>query len=392
MRVLIPVFVREFYLANPGFFLLVVAFAGGFMRSYDHIALAEFFISAPLVSTIPLAIWLLYTLKVMNFNHEKIKQNENEFIFCFILFPVLNQWGLAIRVVFIQLLPVFLYGLFLCLVASKYGMMPSLLMIVTGFMLLIVMSAYHLIWWLCHPNHEKKVMMLSRFLNLQFTKPFPFFFIEWISRHDLAMLLGTKIFSGLIVVGITALYKTETYDLRLLSIGILISSAANTGLILSLHRFENFHMSWWRGLPITLLKRMYFSLITIGIIFLPEVILLIRSFPQGWNWHDYLVSTFFLFSIPMLFYGMLFVKDRNQEEIMPVVFYCVIGWFVLILFKIPILLLGIVNAFTGLILWKRFHYSFEYVTRKNPPLKKSNRTISRRIQLCSQDWSRRPES
>lgn len=176
MRVLIPVFVREFYLTNTGFFLLVVAFAGGFMRSYDHIALAEFFVSAPLVSTIPVIIWFLYTLKVMNFNRERIKQNENEFIFCFILFPVSKQWGMAIHIVFIQLLPVFLYGLFLCLIASKHGMIHSIFMIVMGCMVLVGMSAYHLIWWLRHPNHEKKVLMLSRFLNHQFTKPFPLFF------------------------------------------------------------------------------------------------------------------------------------------------------------------------------------------------------------------------
>src|SRR6187455_2700572 len=90
MRVLVPVFVREFYLANTGFFLLVIAFAGGFMRSYDHVALAEFFISSPLVLIIPIGFWLLYSLKVINFNWEKTKQNENEFIFCF---PRQNNGG-----------------------------------------------------------------------------------------------------------------------------------------------------------------------------------------------------------------------------------------------------------------------------------------------------------
>ncbi len=125
MRVLIPVFVREFYLANTGFFLLVIAFAGGFMRSYDHIALAEFFISSPLVLIIPIGFWFLYNLKVINFNWERIKQNENEFIFCFMLFPLSKQWWMAIRVVLIQLLPAFIYGLFLCLLAWKHDLTNS---------------------------------------------------------------------------------------------------------------------------------------------------------------------------------------------------------------------------------------------------------------------------
>jgi len=49
---------------------------------------------------------------------------------------------------------------------------------------------------------------------------------------------------------------------------------------------------------------------------------------------------------------------------MTLVFYCGIGWFVLVLFDVPILLLGILNALAGLVLWKKYYYSFEYVSRK----------------------------
>ena len=86
MRVLNAILVREFYLANSGFFLLVVAIAGGFMRGYEHIALAEFFISTPMVLCIPLTVWILYALKVANFNGERLSLQENEFVFYFPLF------------------------------------------------------------------------------------------------------------------------------------------------------------------------------------------------------------------------------------------------------------------------------------------------------------------
>ena len=181
MRVLIPVFVREFYLANTGFFLLVIAFAGGFMRSYDHIALAEFFISSPLVLIIPIGFWFLYNLKVINFNWERIKQNENEFIFCFMLFPLSKQWWMAIRVVLIQLLPAFIYGLFLCLLAWKHQLVNSFVVIVIALMLLVLMSAYHLRWSL-HHNHKRNFLLYTLTFNLQFTKPFPLFFMN--GSHD----------------------------------------------------------------------------------------------------------------------------------------------------------------------------------------------------------------
>jgi hypothetical protein len=364
MRVLIPIVVREFYLANTGLFLLVIAFAGGFMRSYDHIALAEFFISSPLVLMIPIGFWFLYNLKVINFNWERIKQNENEFIFCFMLFPVSKQWWMAIRVVVIQLLPVFLYGLFLSLLAWKHEMFNSIVVILIALKILVSTGAYHLIWSLHNPNYEKKVSFISRFLNLQFEKAFPLFFIEWMARHEFVMLLGTKFFSALIILSITALYKTDIYDLRLLSIGIIIVSAANTGLIHAMHHFENFHLSWLKGLPLPFLKRIFYSLLTIVIILLPEMAFLVQNFPTGLGWHNLAISAFFLFSIALLIYGLLYAKDRNQQEIMTLIFYCGIGWFVLVLFHVPILLLGILNAVVGLVLWKKLYYFFEYVSRK----------------------------
>ena len=107
MRVLNAILVREFYLANSGFFLLVVAIAGGFMRGYEHIALAEFFISTPMVLCIPLTVWILYALKVANFNGERLSLQENEFVFYFPLFPVITQWSLVLRAAALQLSPVF---------------------------------------------------------------------------------------------------------------------------------------------------------------------------------------------------------------------------------------------------------------------------------------------
>lgn len=375
MRVLIAVFVREFYLTNTGFFLLIIAFAGGFMRSHDHIALAEFFISSPSVLGIPLMLWFFYTLKVMKFNRDRLKQNENEFMFCLLLFPSLSQRWMVIRVVLIQLLPVFIYGMFLILVAWKNSMTESVVTIVIGFILLVAASAYHLMWHLYHPNDEKNVYFLSRLLNHQLTKRYPLFFIEWTMRHEFVLFTGTKIFTGLIIAATTTFYKTDTYDLRLLGLGILISSAANTGLILSLHRFENFHLHWIKGLPFSFVKRIFFTLIPMGIILLPEVMLLLKRFPPGRNWYDYINAIFFLISIPIFFYGILHVKDRSQEEITPIVFYCVVGWFVLVLFKIPIPLLGIINAVTGLLLWIRFYYSFEYVARKTGSKVKNQATL-----------------
>jgi len=364
MRVLNAILVREFYLANSSFFLLVIAIAGGFMRSYEHIALAEFFISTPMVLIIPVAIWSVYSLKVINFNRERIALSENEFVFCFILLSETKQWSMTLRVAALQLLPVFLYGAFLCLVASKHGLAIPIIVIVISSGILLWTTAFHLLLGLRYPNHEKKISPISRLLNTRLTKPISLFFIEWTIRNDLAMFVGTKVFTILTLTGITELYKTDSYDLRLLSLGIVIGSSANASLMQTFHHFENFHMNWLKGLPLSFLKRMSSNLLTIIIMVMPEALVLIKNFPQELSWLECGAATIFLLSIPILFYGGSYIKDRNQQEIMPIVFCFVLGWFVAILFKIPILLLAAINISIGIYLWKKFYYSFEYISKE----------------------------
>jgi hypothetical protein len=178
------------------------------------------------------------------------------------------------------------------------------------------------------------------------------------------MLTGTKIFSSLLLIGITILYQTDTYDLRLLSIGIVISAAANTALIMALHHFENFHLYWLKGLPLLSLNRLWRSFATMVILLLPEIIVLIRNFPAALTWVECGAGVVLLFSISILFYGGLYAKDRNQQEIMPVVFTLVIVWFIMVLSKVPIILIAVANLSIGLYLYKKYYYSFEYVAKE----------------------------
>jgi len=54
--VLHKVMVREFYRSNASFFLVVIGLGAGFMRSNEHVALAEFFVSSPLLLLFPIIV------------------------------------------------------------------------------------------------------------------------------------------------------------------------------------------------------------------------------------------------------------------------------------------------------------------------------------------------
>jgi hypothetical protein len=362
MSVPMAVFVRQFYLANSSFFLLIVVLAGGFMRSIDHIILAEFFISTPLVTMIPVSLWVLYAIKVINFDLQTLKENENQFLFCIPFLSASTQWSIACRVATLQLFPVFLYALFLCAVAWKYAMTMSIVIVLLSSVLLLIVVAVVILRSLQSPHYEKQLSWLSQLVNTRFTKPYILFYIEWVTRQQFVMMVSSKILSVLIMFGITALYKTDIYDSRLLMIGVLFASYANITLIQAQHYFENFQLAWIRGLAISLFRRILLTTTVILLVILPESAVLMKTFPSAaLPWTNYVYSIGFMASILLLFYSLLFRRHHNQKEAMPMVFAFAIVCFLLVLSKIPVAALIAINVSLALFLWIKNYYSFEYL-------------------------------
>ncbi|HOX84218.1 MAG TPA: hypothetical protein PLJ60_03695 [Chryseolinea sp.] len=357
------ILVREFYRANAGLFFLAIGISAGFMRSYEHVALAEFFSASPVLMLVPISVWTIYTINVMKFNRDVLKRKENEFIFHVTLLPPPQKWAGLFVTLFYQLLPAILYGIFLMAFAIRNDFMDTILMIIASLLLLVIVGAFALSHALHHSNQEKKVSLLSKFINLSFTKPFPLFFPEWIARREPLMLFGTKIFSSLILLGVTQLYKTDIYDLRLLGLGIVIAFSAQVVLVWEVQRFDNFYFPLNRNLPIPFSKRLLYFVCTLLILIIPELGMIIKNFPAEFNNLNMILSILFALSIPVFFYGWLYTKDRDQEKLMPFLFFFSISWILLILFKIPLWAIASINLNVGLACLKKFYYSFEYISK-----------------------------
>lgn len=356
------VFVREYYRQNASFFLLVIGLAGGFMRSHDHIALAEFFVSSPLLLLIPFAIWTLYILKVTAFNTEALRRSENEFLFTFALLKHSEQWTAAFLTVFNQAAPATLYGIFLIAIAIKHQVILSVGLVVLMLLVLMILATMKLYYMLNHPDQERKVNKFKRLLDRTFSKPYPIFFPEWILRRQPLMLVGSKIFSGALLLAVIYLYGTDTYDHRLLAMGIVIAASAQVPLLLELHQFENFHFSLVRQLPLSFFKRFLYTLTTILLLTLVEVGLLITYFPTSLPAGVLLQSILFFVSMLVFQQGLLYAKTRTQEQLMSRVFILAMVLIVLVLFKIPLIVFTAIHLLAGIFIWHRNYYRFEYIT------------------------------
>lgn len=364
--VLSKVLVREFYREHAGFFLVVVGIAAGFMRAPEHMALAGFFTSQPLTALIPIGLWLLYTLRIISFNAQALKRSENSFVYNLVFLPAHVRLYSLIQVLYVQLLPALAYGAFLVVIALRNGMWPAVVLLTLSLAGFIPLAVYGLEHVLHHPGQEHRVSALQRYINRTFTRPSFLFFMGWIVRRQVVMLIWSKVFSCALLFAMLKLYTTDDYDIRLMGLGTVLAFAATVNVVWELHRFNNFHFALLRQLPFSLARHMAGFMLTLLILTLPETGLLVSRFPRGFGVTAFLSNYCFALSIPFLFYSLLYIKDRHQEQLMTPVFCLVIGWFVLVLFSVPLAVLAGLNAAIGITVWKIYWYKFEYLADSTP--------------------------
>jgi hypothetical protein len=371
LKIFAKVYIQTFYRENASFFLVIIGVAGGFMSSVEHIALAEFFLSSPSTSLIPVLLWTVYALKIVNHNATATRRKQNEFLFTHSLFPLGQQYRNVLFVLLNQLAPAFVYGGFLAVMAVKLDLWIQLSIISIGLLLILIATSVSLKYFLTNPDAEKKVGFVDRLLNKVFIRPYPGFIIEWLSRKKTFLLISVMAFCSLFLFGVLILYTTDSYDFRLLQMALVIVASGNVQLIQEIHSFETLHFSILQQQPLSFSKRICYLLPVFVFISLPQMALLLRYFPTNLNWLTLIECIAFMIGYPFFLYGLLYRRQINQEQFMRVAFGCALCMFVLALFGVPNWIITILAVATGLSIWKQNFYKYEVV---NEVLKHHNKS------------------
>ena len=103
-------------------------------------------------------------------------------------------------------------------------------------------------------------------------------------------------------------------------------------------------------------------LITQMLLLLPLMGMLITYFPTNLSRVVLLEAVVFFSGVSVFWSGLLYQKDRDLDETIKIVFAFSILAIVLILFKIPIWVLGCLSALIGAYWWWKYYYRFEHVS------------------------------
>jgi hypothetical protein len=364
ITILRKIFIQQFYALNAAFFLLIITLTFGFMSGVEHKALAEFFTASPVLTLIPIAIWSIYLLKIINFNRSRLTLDENRFLREFVLIRKMSRYQTLSAVVTSQFVPAIAYGIFLVLTAVKSQQWIIGLLIGTAQVALIMTGTFATERAMHDQSAEINVWRIKTWIDRRITKPLFAIYVTWIMRREPMLVIATKIFSGALLFAVTQLYKTDVYDWRLLGMGSVLAVSANYMMVTQLQQFENIHFQFLKNLPISTLKRLTTIVLVIFILMLPEFVVLIKNFPTNIMLLDGIFQFTFIIAGTLYFYSLNYLPipaDNFTRWILA----SVIGSVLVILFGVPLPFLTCAALITAYLIMYFKYFSFEIQTTKD---------------------------
>jgi hypothetical protein len=364
ITILRKVFIQQFYALNAGFFLLIITLTFGFMSGIEHKALAQFFTASPHLTLIPITIWLIYLIKIINFNRSRLILDENKFLREFALVGKVSRHQALFAVVTSQFAPAIAYGIFLLLTAIKSQQWIIALLIILAQVALIMSGTFATEKAMHDQSAEIHVWRIKTWFDRRFTKPLFIIYVTWIMRREPMLVIATKIFCGALLFAVTQLYKTDVYDWRLLAMGSLLAVAANYMMVTQLQQFENVHFQFLRNLPTSTIKRLATIVVVISILMLPEFVIIIKNFPINLTLWNGLSEFAFIIAGTLYFYSLNYLSIP-ADNFTRWTLGSVIGSILPILFNVPLLILTCAAlAIAWLIIHFRY-FNFEMQTTKD---------------------------
>jgi len=365
-NLLFKVLVRSYYLRNTGFFLVMMIAGFGFFRGEDHVRLAEAALnSLPFMAMLFMSLWFLYTLKSSLFVLNSFTDPRQEFLYHLRLLPASEQFRQLFVVQAGLLQPILAYGLFVIYRGVKLEAWFPVAVVVMVFLALLILPIPVFMRALTRPNVAQKSRTFRTILNLRFTKTYPFFFLQHLLEDRKMVLFLSKLLSCFLIVGVCRLYSTDTYDHRLISIGVLLAAFCHTSIIPLFHSFENQHLLFSRNLPVSIPNRLFSQVQTFLLLLIPEFLLLIRRLPDCIG-YGYLPGAFlFLSGLTLLLHFYRYFNPNLPDTAAKVQFALFFGSLLAIMFRIPVLVPGLLFLAAGAFLFRRFYPTVEYAVEEN---------------------------
>lgn len=351
--------VLEFFKQNAAFFGLILLVFFGFIKSSEHIAIGNFLVNNPEALLFVYALWLTYALKIVLFLLPTVNHPEYEFLAIYLLLDRQTKIVATLSAALFFMLPVVSYDVFLISLCVLVGNVIPIISLLGSLTVLVVLLALYINYLLARLPHEKRTFQFRAFKKI--TMPPQFFFISFLIRREVVLLIFTKLYGILLIISSTVLYRTDDFDLRVLTTGVLLSAVGNVAIIYKYVWFQYHPMAFSLNLPISFFKIALRQIITFAILLIPEFLVLLRHYPLDPGFYD--ISGLLLFSIGLcyLMFAWMIRKQTALSDFMIAVFWIIVLTTFFILFSIHPVILGFFMLAISLIITYIRYFRYEHL-------------------------------
>jgi hypothetical protein len=224
----------------------------------------------------------------------------------------------------------------------------NIVLVITG----IIVYEYRL----KHPNVVRASSKPIQNLLSRFKTPSYLFFIRYLFAKQPVLLLLSKVFTCFMLIGVCGLYPTDAYDERLLALGGLFAAAGHTVFCQQFFYYENQFLSFNRNLPLSSQQRILGYSLTYSLLLIPELIVLLRNLPEGVNYLFALQLIIFILSMIFLNHHTQYINNVSTDTYLQRLFFAGILFLLLIMFKIPVILMALVNFSLAIFVFHKNYY------------------------------------
>lgn len=355
-RILSLTITKEYYRQNAVFIFAVMIFSFGFLRSSEHITIIKLVLKLPSMMALTFLVWALHTAKVMLFSLRMLEAKSNEFLYNTRLFSAPKRY-LAFGLMQFNLIQLtFIYSLWMIKIGIEEKHFLATLSIIGFNIILIIAGIIVYEYRIKHPNVVRATSKPIQNLLSRFKTPPYLFFIRYLFAKQPVLLLLSKLFTGFMLIGVCSLYPTDAYDERLLALGGLFAAAGHTVFCQQFFYYENQFLSFSRNLPINLQHRILGYFFTYSLLLIPELIILLRNLPDGVSYLFALQLIIFVLSMIFLNHHTQYINNVSNDAYLQRLFFAGILFFLLIMFKIPVILMALVNFSLAIFVFHKNYY------------------------------------
>ena len=329
MKILFQSLVRSFYRENAGailFFLTLLIFIVGDFHGAGVVAYHYSLIIGLLGSLdfllLVFLLWFVYARKCISFVSGILYKPEYGFLHIFNHFSTLKRFRLFLFVEILLLLPILLYAILIIVIGwQQHFYLPVIL--VAGYLLLLSVSAA--LWHLYILNNTEKKTAPSLL-------PASFYPVILLKSVPAFLWLGIKVFTCIVLYG-TAKNNTSTvYDpgtvFWLFNFGII----ANGVIIYRIRTFEEKYLSFYRGAPVSLTKRLLEYSLVYFVLLIPEFITIIWLTPVHLHYPDAINFALCSYSLLLLMNSITFLHPFSMKTYLKIVLLIAVIQFFFLIF------------------------------------------------------------